>query len=120
MKINVLGIVKGVSELVVSAGAGVVVGNLVRATTPYDLSKFQKVMVGVGGYAIGAVLGDLSAKYVSAQIDGYAERISEIIHPSEETQEAVADAKEAVVDAAEAIVSDIQKSKKDTKPADTE
>lgn len=115
MKINVLGIVKGVSELVVSAGAGVVVGNLVRATTPYDLSKVQKVMVGVGGYAVGAVLGDLSAKYVSAQIDGYAERINEIIHPQEPLDpEEVAT---ILTKAAEVVTED---SKKDDKSTDTE
>jgi hypothetical protein len=113
MKINVLGIIKGVSELIVSTGAGVVVGNLVKATTPYDLGKVQKVMVGVGGYAIGAVLGDLSAKYVSSQIDGYAERINEIIHPSEETQE-------AAVEAAEAVITDIQKPKKEDKSDNSE
>lgn len=109
MKINVLGIVKGVTGFVASTGAGVVVGNLVRATTPHDLGKVQKILVGVGGYTIGAVLGDLSAKYINDQIDGYAQRINEIIHPDEETIEAVEDAKEAVSDATEAMVTLTQK-----------
>lgn len=88
MKINILGIVKGVAELAVSAGVGVVVGNLVKATTPFDSGRIHKITVAVGGYALGGVLGDLSAKYISSQIDGYAERVSEIIHPSEEVKEA--------------------------------
>ena len=109
MKINVLGIVKGATGLVASAGAGAVVGNLVKATTPYDTSKFQKVLVAVGGYTIGAVLGDLSAKYVTDQIDEYAARVHDLIHPSEEVQEAAEDVVEKVGEAADATVTLIQK-----------
>lgn len=103
MKINILGIVKGVAELAVSAGVGVVVGNLVKATTPFDSGRIHKITVAVGGYALGGVLGDLSAKYISSQIDGYAERVNEIIHPSEDVKEAVEDAKAAVAEAVEAV-----------------
>ena len=109
MKINILSVVKGVAELAISAGVGVVVGNLVKATTPYDLNKFQKVMVGIGGYGVGAVLGDLSAKHISAQIDDYAVRLDELIHPSHEVEEAAEDLKEAVGDVKDATVTLIQK-----------
>lgn len=109
MKINILGIVKSVTGLAAGTGAGVIVGNLVKATTPDDLGKVQKVLVGIGGYTISAVLGDLSAKYVNDQIDGYAERLNEIIHPSEEVQKAAEDVAEKVADAADATVTLIQK-----------
>ncbi len=116
MKINILGIVKGVTELAVSAGVGVVVGNVVKATTPYDLNKFQRIIVGIGAYGLGGVLGDLSAKYISSEIDGYAERVKNLIHPSEEVEDAIQDFKEAVVETvqaggevAEAVVTDIKK-----------
>lgn len=115
MKINILGVVKGVAELAVSAGVGVVVGNLVRATTPYDTSKVQKVMVGIGSYAVGGVLGDLSAKYISGQIDEYAARVQEIFHP-EVDEEAV----EVLQEVHDELVEEAEKPKKDKKTTDDE
>ena len=120
MKVNVLGIVKGVAEIVVSASVGVVVGNIVKATTPDDLNKFGRITVAVGSGALGAVLGELSAKYTSAQIDGYAERLNDIIHPSEEVKDAVDDVKEAVIEVAKVVQEDTQKAKKDKPSADAE
>lgn len=115
MKINILGVVKGVAELAVSAGVGVVVGNLVRATTPEDLSRVQKIMVGVGGYAIGGVLGDLSAKHVSGQIDEYATRVREIINPPVD-EEAV----EVLQETLDEVTEQKEKSSKSEKPSDDE
>jgi hypothetical protein len=86
MKINILGVVKNVAELAVSASVGVVVGNFVRATTPYDSGKVQKIMVGIGSYAVTGVLGDLSAKYITGQIDEYAARVKDIFHPEVEEE----------------------------------
>lgn len=80
-KINKLAILKGAAELVASAGTGIVVGNLVKATTPYDLNRLQRVLVGVGSYTLGGVLSDLSAKYIASQIQTYADKLDEILHP---------------------------------------
>lgn len=87
MKINILGIVKGGVGLLASAGAGAVVGNLVKATTPHDSTRFQKILVSVGGYTIGIVLGDLSAKYLVDQVDNLADRVSELVHPADDGTE---------------------------------
>lgn len=118
MKVNILGIIKGVSELAVSAGVGVVVGNMVKATTPYDLNKFQKVMVAVGGFGLSGVLGDLSAKHISKQIDGYAERVNEIFHPSQEVKEAAEDVVEHLEEAADAATEVVKKVAKPSAPAE--
>lgn len=83
-KISKLSIVAGVAELVASAGSAAVVGNLVKATTPYDLNKFQKGLVAVGGYVIGGVLSDLSAKYIRAQIEEYATKARAVFNPAAE------------------------------------
>jgi hypothetical protein len=80
-EITKLGVFKGVVELAASAGVGMIVGNLVKATTPYDVNKVQRVLLGVGGYAMGGMLSDLSAKYIGSQIDGYAAKFDAMIHP---------------------------------------
>lgn len=92
-KVSKLALVGGVAELVAGAGASVVVGNLVKATTPYDAGRLQKVMVSIGGYAIGGVLSDLSAKYVRSQIDAYGEKLRSVFNPpaEEESGELVSD-----------------------------
>lgn len=84
-KINILGVLKGVTELAVSAGVGVIVGNLVKATTPEDTSRYTKVLTAIGGYGLAGVLGDLAAKHVSSSIDGYSEKVHSILHPTKES-----------------------------------
>jgi hypothetical protein len=83
-KIGKLTIIRGAAELVASAGTGVVIGNLVKATTPYDLNRVQRVLVAVGGYTLGGVLSDLSAKYISNQIQSYADKLSSVLHREDE------------------------------------
>lgn len=97
-KINKLSLLKGIAELVVTAGVGAVVGNLVKATTPYDIGRVQKIMVGIGGYSMGAVLGDLSAKHINGEIDKYAERFNSIFNPPISVEETEAVGKEFVED----------------------
>lgn len=70
---SVLNVVKSVVELAVGAGSGVVVGNVIRATTPTDLTKFGKVLVGIGSFAIGGVVGEVASRHVNTQIDKVVE-----------------------------------------------
>lgn len=121
MKINILSLVKGVSELAVSAGAGAVVGNLVKATTPDDLNRVQKLIVGIGAYGVGAVIGDLTAKYISDQIDGYADRINQIFHPIENVKTEVKEADNLENTALDNVtVDEIKKPKRAPKSTDSE
>lgn len=103
MAISKLAILKGVAELSITAGVGVIVGNLVRATTPVESSRITKILVTIGGYGLTGVLGDLSGKYVANQIDTYGNKFKDLLHPiveeAEEIGEALTeDAKEAVND----------------------
>ena len=45
-------------------GAGIIVKNVVKATTPEDVSKFSKVAIAFGSYGISAVVGVAAAKQV--------------------------------------------------------
>ena len=66
---NNLSMFKAVVGFVASAGAGKVVSNIVKATTPSDISKINKVLLAVGSFAIGGIVGDQASKYVGEQID---------------------------------------------------
>lgn len=70
---NILPIVKGATGLVASLGAGAVVGNAIKATTPSDMKKITKVLVGVGGIVISSIAGDMAAKYIEDQIQAGAD-----------------------------------------------
>jgi len=117
--INKLSLLKGVAELAVSAGVGAVVGNLVKATTPLDSGKIQKVMVSIGGWGLSGVLGDLSAKHVSSQIDNYAEKVSALFNPKADhaiepsDKEPLADWEKELLHASD---EDLQKKQDDNKP----
>ncbi len=52
-----------------SAGVGEVVKNAIVATTPKSASIMSKVLVGVGGFAISAMIGDMVSDYVIKQIE---------------------------------------------------
>jgi len=70
---NVLPIVKGAVGLVTSFGAGAVVGNAIKATTPTDMKLLSKISVSIGGVALSSIAGDQSARYIGEQIQAIAD-----------------------------------------------
>lgn len=66
---NIVPIVKAVTGLATSIGAGAVVGNAIKATTPIVLSRTQKVIVGIGGVTVSAAVASFTADYVENSID---------------------------------------------------
>lgn len=73
---NKITIVKSVTGLIASAGAGAVVSNAIKATTPADVTKFNKVMIGVGSFAITGLVGAAAAKHVEGMIDEVTSKIN--------------------------------------------
>lgn len=75
--------VKGAAALIVSMGAGVVVGNVAVFTTPANAGKFHKFLVAAGSFGIGGAIGDSAAKYTSELIDelvhGKAEEVVAVV-----------------------------------------
>lgn len=74
----------GVS-LVISIGVGIIVKNVIKATTPKDIKKITKFCVLVGGIALSDVLGQMATKYVEDEIDDTVDKVKNII--KEETSE---------------------------------
>lgn len=75
---NPLGIIKTVSDIVVSVGAGAVVGNAIKATTPLDLTLVKKISLGVGGFVLSSMAGSYASKYVTDQIDSTTNQLKEL------------------------------------------
>ena len=65
---NALPIVKLVAEGIASIGVGHVVSNAIKATTPEDLTRYQRVAVGVGSVVIGGIASKAASNYASGTI----------------------------------------------------
>lgn len=81
---NPLSLIKSVSEIVVSIGVGAVVGNAIKASTPSTVTTLQKVMIGVGGFVLSGMVGDMATKYTSDSIDGTVDKIKQMRNPNPE------------------------------------
>lgn len=66
---NILGITKTVSDVVVSAGVGAIVGNAIKASTPIDTKIVSKISIGVGSLVLSSMVGTQAANYTAEQID---------------------------------------------------
>lgn len=73
---NIVPIIKLAASGVTALGTGAVVGNLVKATTPTDISKVQKVIATAGSFVVGGVLADLASRYVEGEIQQIADAIT--------------------------------------------
>lgn len=66
---SILKIAKPLTTIVASAATGIVVKNVIKATTPADLTKYQKFMVGAGGFFVAGFAGDLVSDNLEKQFD---------------------------------------------------
>lgn len=70
--INFVPVIQLVAGVATSFGAGSVVGNLIKHTTPEKLKTGSKILVAIGGAALSFVAGDLASRYVEDQIEEVA------------------------------------------------
>lgn len=68
--------IKKVAGLVLGCGAGIIVGNVVRTTTPPDINKIKNLAVGATSLVLGFMLGDKATEYAEKQIDDLADAVS--------------------------------------------
>lgn len=78
---NKLEILKGASELVVSIGVSAIVGNAIKMTTDPNTGRFKKIAMGVGGFVLSRMVGEMATDYSSRKIDGINDAIQKVIHP---------------------------------------
>lgn len=75
-------IVKSIVGLGASIGVGTVVGNVVKATTPANISKFGKIATVVGSVVLTGMVGIAAEKYTDGQIDKIAEFVHGLNNPA--------------------------------------
>lgn len=66
---NLMPVLKAGSNLIVSMGAGAIVTNAVKSTTPGDLKTFQKVTVAVGAMVLSSVVSEVATKHSTEKIE---------------------------------------------------
>ena len=67
--VNVLKIAKPITSLIAGYSTGVVVKNIITATTPADLGKYQSMAVKAGGFFIGGAVGGVIGDRIEKQFD---------------------------------------------------
>ncbi|QFG09154.1 hypothetical protein PBI_SPORTO_46 [Arthrobacter phage Sporto] len=69
MKINPVTATKLVATGMTSWGAGIIVKNAIKATTPTDINLIRKVGVTIGGFAVAGIVSDAASRYTGRIID---------------------------------------------------
>lgn len=62
-------IAKGAIGLLTTIGSGIIVNNVIKATTPAVTTKFTQVCIGTTGSVLGMIVGQQVTKKVEEQID---------------------------------------------------
>ena len=71
---NYLGLIKQVVGVLVTAGVGVIVKNVVDYTTPDTITTLKKVGVSIGGVVLTMMVSDSANKFVEGKIDELSEK----------------------------------------------
>ena len=64
-----------IADLGVGIGAGAVVTNLVKSTTPVGTNPIMKVAVGIGSMVISNMVGDAASKYVKRNVEELSDEL---------------------------------------------
>lgn len=75
---------KQIFGLVVTAGVGVIIGNIVKSTTPTSMNLIKKACAGVGAFVLTDMVGDMAVKYANGEIDEAVSLIEEMAKASED------------------------------------
>ena len=76
---NAIELVKMITGAVISIGVGTVVGNILHATTPKDVSKMGKVLAAVGGICIEGLVVAHAQEEAEHQIDNFLLECKEVM-----------------------------------------
>lgn len=73
-------IVKGISSLAVSVGAGAIVTNAIKATTPEDVKMIKKIVITIGGFAVSGIVADAASRYSNKTFDDAKKTYDETVN----------------------------------------
>lgn len=78
---DALKVFKAATNIVVSVGAGAVIKNAIRATTPEDVKKIGKIGIVIGGFAISGLVADAAVKHVDNMTDEFVTAVKNARNP---------------------------------------
>ena len=66
---NPIPIIKTVVGTAAGIGAGTIIGNVVKSTTPITVGPIHKVLIAIGSYGLGSAAGALASRAISTDFD---------------------------------------------------
>lgn len=70
---NILPLIKVAANMTTSLGAGMVVGNVLKGTTPTNMKTASKVLVTIGTITLSSIAGEVAGGYVERSIQEVAD-----------------------------------------------
>ncbi len=64
--------------MVASIGAGAIVGNIIKVTTPSTTTKLMKLVIGLGGLVLTGIVGDAASTYVDKTVDDMVNTVNDV------------------------------------------
>ena len=74
-----LEMVKAGAQIVVSIGVGVVVGNVVKLSSPAGRNVLKNICVGAAGLVLSDMISDQACSHVETNIDDVANQLKEAV-----------------------------------------
>lgn len=75
---------KQIFGLVVTAGVGAIVGNIIKHTSPPDMNLIKRACIGVGSLVLTGMVSDKAAEYANGEIDEVVSEIKKMVEQSED------------------------------------
>lgn len=82
-----LEMVKAGAQIVVSIGVGIVVGNVVKVSSPAGRNVLKNICVGVAGLVLSDMVSDKACSHVETKIDDVANQLKEAVMEAANSEE---------------------------------
>ena len=82
-----LEMVKAGAQIVVSIGVGVVVGNVVKLSSPAGRNVLKNICVGAAGLVLSDMISDQACTHVETKIDAVAEQLKTAVMEATNSEE---------------------------------
>lgn len=82
-----LEMVKAGAQIVVSIGVGIVVGNVVKVSSPAGRNVLKNICVGAAGLVLSDMVSDKACNHVETKIDDVANQLKEAVMEAANSEE---------------------------------
>lgn len=82
-----LEMVKAGAQIIVSIGVGVIVGNVVKISSPAGRNVLKNICVGAAGLVLSDMISDQTCNHVETKIDAVADQLKEAVMEAANSEE---------------------------------